>query len=319
LNEQRHFDLKCQLVRDTKGGTIMNKNVIVTCAVTGAGETTKKSSHVPVTPEEIAQSSIEAAKAGATIAHIHVRDPKTGELSHDPALFREVVERVRESETDVILNITAGGGGDWIPSQENPTIGGPGTDMQTPEERHEPVGELLPEICTLDCGSLNFGDQLYVSPSDWLRKQARLIQESGVKPEMECFDTGHVRFAKQLIEEGLINGDPMFQFCLGIPWGAEADAETMLYMRDKLPENAHWSAFGIGRMQMPMAIQSMLLGGNVRVGLEDNLYLDKGVLATNAQLVDRVVTTMNGLGATPMTPQEARKHLGLRNPYGKAE
>ncbi|AAY60524.1 3-keto-5-aminohexanoate cleavage protein (plasmid) [Bacillus cereus] len=297
----------------------MNKNVIVTCAITGAGETAKKSSHVPVSPEEIAKSSIEAAKAGATIAHIHVRDPKTGSLSHDLALFREVVERVRESDTDVILNITAGGGGDWIPSQENPAIGGPGTDMQTPEERHEPVGALLPEICTLDCGSLNFGNQLYVSPTDWLRQQAFLIQESGVKPELECFDTGHVRFAKQLIEEGLIDGDPMFQFCLGIPWGAEADAETMMYMRDKIPENAHWSAFGIGRMQMPMAIQSMLLGGNVRVGLEDNLYLEKGIFATNAQLVDRVVNIMNGLGAKPMTPKEARKHLGLRNPYGKAE
>ncbi|MDN4073896.1 3-keto-5-aminohexanoate cleavage protein [Fictibacillus terranigra] len=292
----------------------MNRNVILTCAVTGAGETTKKSSHVPVTPKEIAESAIEAAKVGATIAHIHVRDPKTGGISHDPALFREVVQRVRESETDVILNITAGGGGDWFPSKEDPTAGGTGTDIQTPEERHEPVAELLPEICTLDCGSVNFGDQLYISTTTWLREQARLIQQSGVKPELECFDTGHLRFAKQLINEGLIDGDPMFQFCLGIPWGAEADAETMLYMRDKLPSNAHWSAFGIGRMQMPMATQSMLLGGNVRVGLEDNLYLDKGVLATNAQLVERAVTIMDGLGAKPMTPAEARKHLGLRNP-----
>ncbi|MCM3570292.1 3-keto-5-aminohexanoate cleavage protein [Neobacillus mesonae] len=297
----------------------MRKNVILTCAVTGAGDTTKKSPHVPITPEAIAKSAIDAAKAGATIAHIHVRDPKTGGISHDPALFREVVERVRESDTDVILNLTSGGGGDWIPSEKNPSIGGPGTDMQTPEERHEPIAGCLPEICTLDCGSLNFGDQVYISTTDWLRKQARLIQQSGVKAELECFDTGHLRFANQLIEEGLIDGDPMFQFCLGIPWGADADAETMLYMRDKLPKNAHWSAFGIGRMQMPIAIQSMLLGGNIRVGLEDNLYLDKGVLATNAQLVDRVVNILSGLGSAPMTPAEARKHLGLKNPHGKDE
>lgn len=295
----------------------MRKNVIITCAITGAGDTSKKSPYVPITPEDIANSAIEAAKAGAAIAHIHVRDPHTGGISHDPALFREVVERVRESETDVVLNITAGGGGDWIPSEENPAVGGQGTDIQTPKERHEPVGMLLPEICTLDCGSMNFGDQLYVSPTDWLREQAELIHKSGVKPELECFDTGHLRFAKQLIDEGLIDGDPLFQFCLGIPWGAEADAETMLYMKDKLPENAHWSAFGIGRMQLPIAIQSMLLGGNIRVGLEDNLYLDKGVFATNAQLVDKVVSILSGLGVQPMTPQEARQHLGLRNPHGK--
>jgi uncharacterized protein (DUF849 family) len=297
----------------------MRKNVIITCAVTGAGDTTKKSSYVPVTPKEIADSAIEAAKAGAAIAHIHVRDPKTGGISHDPVLFREVVERVRESETDVILNITAGGGGDWIPSYENPVVGGAGTDIQTPAERHQPVGELLPEICTLDCGSLNFGDQIYISPTNWLREHARLIQQSGVKPELECFDTGQVRFAKQLVEEGLITGDPMFQFCLGLPWGAEVEAETMIYMRDKLPENAHWSAFGPGRFQLPTAIQSMLLGGHVRVGLEDNLYLEKGVLATNGQLVEKVVSIMNSMGANPMTPQEARQHLGLRNPQRKAE
>ncbi|WP_404450578.1 3-keto-5-aminohexanoate cleavage protein [Virgibacillus necropolis] len=297
----------------------MQKKVIISCAITGAGATTDKSPHVPVTPKEIADSAIEAAKAGATIAHIHVRDPKTGELSHDPELFQEVVERVRESDTDVVLNITAGGGGDWIPSNEDPTTGGPGTDIQTPEQRHEPVGKLLPEICTLDCGSVNFGEQIYISPTDWLRKQARLIQQSGVKPELECFDTGQIRFAKQLINEGLIDGDPMFQFCLGIPWGAEADAETMLYMRDKLPENANWAAFGIGRMQMPVVAQSILLGGHVRVGLEDNLYLKKGVLATNGQLVEKAVSIIESLGSEPMTPQEARAQLGLRNPHGKAD
>lgn len=285
---------------------------MITSAVTGAGDTTGKSNDVPVTPKEIAEAAIESAKAGAAIAHIHVRDPKTGGVSHDPALYREVVERIRESETDVIINITAGGGGDWTPSQEDPAVGGEGTDMQTPAERHQPVGELLPEICTLDIGSINFGDMVYINPADWMREHARLIQESGVKPELECFDTGYIRMAHQLMNEGLIEGDPLFQLCLGIPWGAEADTETMLYMRDRLPENAHWSGFGIGRMQMPMAAQSVLLGGHVRVGLEDNLYLKKGVLASNAQLVDKAVSMIRELGTEPMTPEEARKHLGLK-------
>ncbi|HET7580902.1 MAG TPA: 3-keto-5-aminohexanoate cleavage protein [Bacillales bacterium] len=297
----------------------MRKNVIITCAVTGAGETTEKSPHVPVTPKGIADSAIEAAKAGATIAHIHARDPKTGSVSHDPALYREVVERVRESDTDVILNITSGGGGDWIPSAEDPTSGGPGTDIQTPEERHRPVGELLPEICTLDCGSYNMGDQIYISPTNWLREQAKFIQKSGVKPELECFDLGQIRFARQLVSEGLIDGDPMFQLCLGIPWGAEADSETMLAMRNKLPENAHWAAFGIGRFQMPMAAQSVLLGGHVRVGLEDNLYLKKGVLANNGQLVEKAIDLIQNLGAEPMTPRDARQHLQLRDPHQGGE
>lgn len=286
--------------------------VLLTAAVTGAGETTKKNRHVPVTPKEIAESAIESAKAGATVAHIHVRDPKTGGVSHDMEHYREVVDRIRDSETDVIINITAGGGGDFIPSLDTPAAGGTGTWIQTPEERHRPVGELLPEMCTLDCGSVNFGDMVYLSPTDWLRQQAKLIQESGVKPELECFDTGHLRFAKQLVNEGLIDGDPMFQFCLGIPWGAEADAETILYMKNRLPENASWSAFGIGRMQLPIAMQTALLGGNVRVGLEDNLYLEKGVFAKNEQLVDKAVQMLDQNNISVMTPAEAREQYGLK-------
>ncbi|RKD69723.1 MULTISPECIES: 3-keto-5-aminohexanoate cleavage protein [Sinobaca] len=289
----------------------MGKKTIISCAVTGAGNTFQKSPHVPITPKEIAEASIEAAKAGAAVAHIHVRDPKTGEYSFDPALFQEVVERVREKETDVILNITAGGGGDFVPDRANPETGGEGTFIQTPEERHLPVGKLLPEICTLDCGSLNFGDQLYMAPVEWLREQAALIKNSGVKAEMECFDTGHLRFANQLVQEGLIDGDPLYQFCLGIPWGAEADAETMLHMIHHLPDRANWSAFGIGRHQIPTAVQAALLGGNVRVGLEDNLYLEKGVLATNAQLVDKTTNILQALDIEPMTPEEARNSLGL--------
>jgi uncharacterized protein (DUF849 family) len=295
----------------------MNKKVIVSCAVTGAGDTAGKSPHVPVTPKEIAESAIKAAKAGATIAHLHVRDPKTGKMSHDLKLYEEVVERIRESETDVIINITSGGGGDWIPSQDDPTRGGEGTDIQTPKERHEPIGKLLPEMCTLDCGSINFGDMLYVSPTNWLREQAKLVQASGVKPELECFDTGHVRFANQLVQEGLIDGDPLFQFCLGIPWGAAADAETVSYMKSRIPENSNWAAFGIGRMQMPMVAESVLQGGYVRVGLEDNLYLKKGQLATNEQLVDKAVGIVQSLGSDIMTPAEARNYLNLFNPHGE--
>ncbi|MBP1968325.1 uncharacterized protein (DUF849 family) [Virgibacillus natechei] len=294
----------------------MNNKVLLTAAVTGAGETTKKNTHVPVTPKEIAESAIESAKAGATVAHVHARDPKTGGVSHDTEHYREIVDRIRDSETDVIINITAGGGGDFIPSLNTPAAGGDGTDIQTPEQRHEPVGELLPEMCTLDCGSVNFGNMIYLSPTDWLRDQATLIKESGVKPELECFDTGHIRFAKQLIDEGLIEGDPMVQFCLGIPWGAEADAETIMYMKNRLPDNAHWSAFGIGRMQMPVLAQTAMLGGNVRVGLEDNLYLSKGVFARNDQLVDKAIHTLDGNGFEVMTPQEAREQYGLRNLNG---
>ncbi|PAU74374.1 BKACE family enzyme [Halomonas salipaludis] len=292
----------------------MNRNVILTCAVTGAGDTTAKSDKVPVTPKQIADDCIAAARAGASIAHIHVRDPETGGISHSVAHFREVMERVREADVDIVMNITAGGGGDWIPDAADPTRGGPGSDIQTPAQRHEPVAELLPELCTLDCGSLNFGDMIYVNSADWLREHARLVQAAGVKPELECFDLGHVWFARQLQQEGLIDGDPLYQLCLGIPWGAEADTETMLTMRNKLPEGAHWAAFGIGRQQMPMVAQAVLLGGHARVGLEDNLYLKKGVLASNGQLVEKAATLIDNLGARVMTPAETRAHLSLRDP-----
>ncbi|MBZ9537342.1 3-keto-5-aminohexanoate cleavage protein [Modicisalibacter tunisiensis] len=292
----------------------MNSRVILTCAVTGAGDTTAKNPHVPVTPAEIAEAAVEAARAGASVAHIHVRDPETGGISHSTEHFREVVERVREADTDIVLNLTAGGGGDWVPHPDDPYRGGPGSDMQTPAERHAPVGALLPELCTLDCGSLNFGDAVYINTADWLREHARLVQAAGVKPELECFDLGHVWFARQLQAEGLLDGDPLFQLCLGIPWGAEADTETMLAMRNKLPANANWAAFGIGRAQMPMVAQAMLLGGHARVGLEDNLYLRKGVKASNGQLVEKAAGLIDSLGARVMTPAETRAHLKLRDP-----
>ena len=292
----------------------MNYDVVVTCAVTGAGDTTGKSPHVPVKPKDIAAAAIEAAKAGAAIAHIHVRDPETGQGSRDPKIFKEVVDRVRDSETDVVINLTAGMGGDWVPSEENPAMPGPGTDMISAEERLTHVHECLPEICSLDCGTLNFGNgnEIYISTPTMLREMADLTKGWGVKPELEVFELGHIRFATQMIHEGLIAEPPMFQICLGIPWGADQSVDTMKAMKDHLPQGANWAGFGISRMQMPMAATAVAMGGNVRVGLEDNIYLDQGVLATNGQLVTRVVEILERMGARALSPQEARTKLRLR-------
>lgn len=292
----------------------MNFDVIVTCAVTGAGDTTGKSAHVPVTPRQIADAAIEAAQAGAAIAHLHVRDPETGKGSREPALFKETVDLVRASDTDVVINLTAGMGGDWVPSADDPSLPGPGTDMIGPEERLAHVKACLPEICSLDCGTLNFGngDEIYISTPPTLRRMAQLTQEWGVKPELEVFDLGHIRFAKAMVEEGLIDAPPMFQLCLGIPWGADQTVETMAAMKAQLPQGASWASFGISRMQMPMAAAAVALGGNVRVGLEDNIWLDKGKLATNGDLVRRVVEIIERMGGRALSPQEARTKLGLR-------
>lgn len=292
----------------------MNFNVILTCAVTGAGDTVGKSPHVPVTPLEIAESAIEAAKAGASVVHIHVRDPETGQGSRDPKLFKEVVNRIRESDTDVVINLTAGMGGDWIPNSEDLSMPGPGTDMIGPEERLLHVSQCLPEICSLDCGTLNFGNDhsIYIATPPILRKMAQLTQKWGVKPELEVFELGHIRFATQMINEGLIDSPPMFQICLGIPWGADQSVDTMKAMKDHLPLGASWAGFGISRMQIPMAAAAVTLGGNVRVGLEDNIFLEKGVLATNAQLVEKTKTLIQLMGAKILTPAETREKLRLK-------
>jgi uncharacterized protein (DUF849 family) len=292
----------------------MNYEVIVTCAVTGGGDTVGKHPGIPVTPVQIADAAIEAAKAGAAIAHVHVRDPETGKGSRDPELFKEVVDRIRSADTDVVINLTAGMGGDWVPDSANPAMPGPGTDMVGPLERLAHVESLLPEIASLDCGTLNFGNDnnIYISTPPMLRKMAKAMKEWGVKPEMEVFELGHLRFARQMITEGLIADPPMFQICLGIPWGADQSVDTMKVMKDELPTGAMWSSFGISRMQMPMAATAVAMGGNVRVGLEDNLYLDRGVLATNSQLVERVIGIIERMGARAVTPAEARKKLNLR-------
>lgn len=292
----------------------MNHNVIITCAVTGAGDTVGKHPAIPVTPRQIAAAAVEAAQAGATVVHCHVRDPLTGKGSRDPVLYRELMEHIRASGVDVIVNLTAGMGGDLeIGPGESPMRFGPGTDLVGPLTRLVHVEELLPDICTLDCGTLNFGDgdTIYVSTPAALRAGARRITELGVKAELEIFDTGHLWFSKQMMAEGLLK-DPLFQLCLGIPWGAPADTTTMKAMVDNLPPGVVWAAFGIGRLQMPMAAQAVLLGGNVRVGLEDNLWLDKGVPATNGSLVERVVRLIECMGAKPMTPAEGRARMGLR-------
>jgi len=292
----------------------MNKNVIITCAVTGAGDTLARHPDIPVTPEQVADAAISAAKAGAAVAHIHVRDPDTGQGSRDVELFRQAVELVRESDTDVIINTTAGMGGAWFPSADEPSVAGPGTDMIGPEQRLAHVEALQPEMCSLDCGTMNFGDnEIYINTPEYLRTMAKLVQDWGVKPELEVFDLGQIWFAQQLIDEGLIDSPPLFQICLGIPWGAQANTESMLALRNALPAGANWAGFGISRMEMPMVAQAVLLGGNVRVGLEDNLYLDKGVLATNAQLVGRAVEIIERLGSRVVGPDEAREQLGLQS------
>ena len=290
----------------------MNYNVIVTCAITGAGDTAGKHPRLPKTPEEIANSAIEAAQAGAAVAHIHVRDPETGEAARKLEWYEEVVERIRASSTDVVINLTAGMGGDFVPHPEDPGRGGPGTDMATPAERLAHVEKLLPEICTLDVGTQNYSNSAYVSTPEMLREMAKKIQSWGVKPEIEVFELGHIWFAKQLLKEGLIDTPPLFQLCMGIPWTAEANTENMLAFRNMLPENAHWAGFGISRMQMPMVAQAMILGGNVRVGLEDNLYLEKGVLASNGQLVERAIEIIDRLGGRVLSPAETRQKISLK-------
>ena len=292
----------------------MNKNVIITCAVTGAGDMIAKHPDIPVTPEQVADAVISAAKAGAAVAHIHVRDPKTSKGSRDVELFRESVERVRASDTDVIINLTGGMGGGWFPGSVDPSLPGPDTDMVGPEERLAHVDLLRPDICSLDCGTMNFGDnEIYISTPQYLKTMAKMVKDWGVKPELEVFDLGQIWFAQQLIDEGLIDSPPLFQICLGIPWGAPANSENMLALRNALPPGSNWAGFGISRMEMPMVAQALLLGGNVRVGLEDNLYLDKGVLATNAQLVERAVEIIERLGSRVASPDEAREILELRS------
>jgi uncharacterized protein (DUF849 family) len=288
----------------------------ITCAVTGSGGSQERSPHVPRSPEQIANSAIDAAKAGAAIVHCHVRDPETGAPSRRLDLYREVTDRIRDSEIDMVLNFTAGMGGDMVfGDPENPLpFNQASTDMAGATERVAHVAECLPEICTLDCGTMNFAEADYVMTNTpgMLRAMGQMMTDLGVRPEIEVFETGHLWFAKQLVEEGIIEDPVMIQMCMGIPWGAPNDLNTFMAMVNNTPANWTHSAFSIGRHEMPFVAAAMLAGGNIRVGLEDNLWLEKGVLATNAQLVEKAATIATNMGATLMTPAEVREKLQLK-------
>jgi uncharacterized protein (DUF849 family) len=295
----------------------MNTEAFITCAVTGAGDTTARSPNVPVTPEQIAQSALEAARAGAAVVHIHVRDPATGRGARDVALYRAVVEIIRAADVDAVINLTAGMGGDLV-------LGGPdtplpldqvATDMAGAAERLAHVEALLPEICTLDCGTMNFaagGDYVMANTPVMLRAMARRIQALGVRPELEVFDTGQLVMVKDLIAEGLIDDPVLVQLCMGIRYGAPDDPGTLLTLVSSLPPGTVFSAFSIGRMQLPYVAMAVLAGGNVRVGLEDNLYLGPGQKATNGELVQRASTILNAMNVRVLGPEEVRDRLGLR-------
>ena len=294
----------------------MNWEVFITCAVTGSGGSVSRSEKIPTTPREIAAAAIEAAKAGAAIAHIHVRNPKSGAPSRDPALYREVVERIRDAGTDVVLNLTAGMGGDLVlggPERPLPLDAGK-TDMIGATERLVHVEALLPEICTLDCGTMNFaeGDYVMTNTPAMLRAMAGRVQALGVRPEIEVFDTGHLVLARKLIAEGLIHDPVMIQLCMGIPYGAPDDPTTLMAMVANLPPRCVFSAFSIGRMQLPYVAMAALAGGNVRVGLEDNIYLSKGVKASNGDLVEGAAKILSAMNVRVLTPAEVRRKLELR-------
>jgi uncharacterized protein (DUF849 family) len=290
----------------------MLKPAILTCALTGGATLSGRNPAVPVTPAEIAQQAIDAAKAGATIAHIHVREPGSGAPSMRLELYNEVVDRIRQSDCGVLINLTTGPGARFIPGRDDPRIGDPASTLAQWQKRVEHIEALRPDICSLDVGSMNFGQHVFINTPEDLQKMAKAIRQVGVKPEMETFELGHIRLAKHLIEQGLIEAPPLFQICLGIPWGAPATPEVMMAMRNELPEGAEWAAFGIGATQFPLVAQAILFGGHVRVGLEDNLYLRRGVPApNNAALVERAVVIIEQLNRKVATPDEARTILRL--------
>jgi len=294
-----------------------SKPVIITCALTGAAKFNPEHPYVPVTPEEIANSAIAAAKAGAAVAHIHVRDPETRGASHDVALYAEVVERIRESDTDIVVNVTCGGYARLYPDPDDESKALPKSTVAPVDVRVKHIEATVPDICSLDVTTGNHGEgeneYVYLNTTRTLRAMAKRFQELGVTPELEVFHAGDIEFAKKLIDEGLINLPAMFQFVLGVKWGAPADPETVMYMRNMLPEGVNWTAFGIAKEQMPMVATAVLMGGNVRVGLEDNLYLKRGVFARNEELVAQAVNITESLGRQVATPEQAREILNLKS------
>lgn len=289
------------------------RKIIITCAVTGAADHTKLNPAVPITPEQIANECLQASKAGAAIVHIHVRDPKTGKPSMEEELYREVVDRIRQVNDDVIINLTTGPGARIVLGENsNPVEFGPGTTLTSPANRVIHIENIKPDICSLDIGSFNFGPHIFVNSLDTVTEMAKKISATGVKPELEVFDLGGIRQAKALLKEDLFQKPYLFQICLGIPWAAESSPEIMMTMKNQLPDDAVWASFGISKDQLPMVAQSVILGGHVRVGLEDNLYLARGQLAPgNAPLVERAANIINNMGYTVATPTEAREILKI--------
>ena len=293
----------------------MRGKVFITAAITGSGNTQDRSALVPRSPEQIADAAIAAAKAGAAIVHCHVRDPESGTPSRLRSLYRELTDRIRQSDTDMVLNLTAGMGGDLVfgPVDAPLPLRDKATDMAGAAERVAHIAECQPEICTLDCGTMNFAEADYVMTNTpgMLRAMAGMMQEIGVRVEVEAFDTGHLWLAKQLVKEGLITDPVLVQLCMGVPWGAPDDLNTFMAMVNNVPDDWVFSAFSLGRHQMPYVAAAVLAGGNVRVGLEDNLYLERGVLATNAQLVDKAASLIEKMGVEVMSPQQVRDELRL--------
>ena len=294
----------------------MQPKVIITCAITGGSDYNRDHPNFPITPQQIADAALEAEQAGAASVHLHVRDPNTGKGSRDPELFLDMATRVRDNGVKGIINITCGHGGRFYPDPEDESRGGPGTDIASAEERVKNIELCLPEVCSLDVCTQNQSDggkgYVYLNTEYTLKKMAKRFQALGVKPEIEVFAPGDILLANQMLKEGLFDLPPMYQIVMGTKWGPPATAETLIYMKNLLPTDANWAAFGIARQQMPMVAQATLLGGNVRVGLEDNLYLSRGVFATNGQLVERAKTIIESLGYEVATPAEARQILGLK-------
>jgi uncharacterized protein (DUF849 family) len=291
----------------------MLDKVIITCAVTGSTmDALRTNPAVPVTPKQIADEALRARAAGAAIVHIHVRHPETGEPSMEFALYEEVVNRIRDARSDVLINLTTGPGARFAPSDDNPMMANEQSTMSTPDRRVEHVVSLLPDLCSLDIATMTFPSYAFVNLPAHLERMAAMIQAVGVKPELEVFDLGHVRLAANFVKRGIIKGRPLFQLCLGVPWTAPASATGMLAMAGELPPNAQWAAFGISSQEFPMVAQAVILGGNVRVGLEDNIYISRGELATgNAPLVERAVKIIEALGSHVASPAEARTILEL--------
>ena len=290
-----------------------DRKTILTCAVTGNLTRPDQTPHLPITPEQIANECLAAAEAGAAVVHIHVRDPLTGKPSMEIDHYRDVVDRIRRQRADLVINLTTGPGGRYVPSEDDPKIYAPGTTLLPPEKRVEHIALIQPDICSLDLNTMNSGPDVVINTPRNVRKMAAVIRSSGVMPELEIFDSGDLHLARDLINEGTLDGPGLWTFVLGVKYGFSASPETLMYARNQLPAGAIWAAFGIGRTEFPMVAQSWLYGGHVRVGLEDNIYLEKGLLAKgNAELVSKAVDILKSLGGDVATPAEARVLLGLR-------